>query len=161
MTATELIDRLVVIDENVTAEAAGLAALFVDCARYRVAMMRKRAGIGAELEYTRSKIARDIRNKKYSERKDKPTEAAIKERIDRHPDVRNLRTKSDDAYAREELAKLLLEAVRHRKFGIEAILDMQRYEANREGAEIERKELHRKMVNRARDLMGKARRGSS
>lgn len=153
MKAEELIEKLGVIDENIMAESVRQPLLFVDAARYRVVKMRKRAQVGAQLEYERSRIATQLRNKKGKDGDKKVTEGAIKELIEQNEKIRDLRSQSDRAYEEEEFAKLLLEAFRQRNSAIKIIAEMQMLEGSRESVQIERDLQSKKLRNEARRLL--------
>ena len=139
------------LDENILAEAARQPQLFVRASRYRVEKMRDRAVAAARLDHLRSELALRIRAKK-NEAGEKITEAALKERLERHSQHRKLREEMERAYEQEELSKLLLDAYRQRRDAIRILADARNYEAIRGTAEIERIESQRKLRKRAREL---------
>lgn len=151
MTAKELIAKLPLIAENVLVEAAHQPMLFIDAARYRVGKMQKRARAGAERDNYMAQLAVSIRRKR-SNSGEKITEGNLKEIIEKDPKSRELRKLNDDAFAEEELAKLILEAFRMRRDAIKIIADSRVYEGLRDDAHEEQRMEHRKLLNRARTL---------
>lgn len=154
MNGKQLIRRLAILNENIASEAALQPSLFVDAARYRVAKMRKRAQIGAKLQYEQARIAMLIRNRK-NERGEKMTEGALKERVETKLIIKRLRAASDRAYEEEEMSKSIQEAFRQRNSAIKIIAELQIAEGNRESAQIEKDEQHKKLVARARSVIGR------
>jgi hypothetical protein len=152
----ELLEEVPVIEEDVQREAVKQVELFVKAARLRVEAMRKQHRAGAELEAKKAGLAVAIRNKK-NLLGEKITEGALKEKLEMHSLVRKLREESDQAYEHEELAKLVLEALRQRRDAIRVIADMQAYEGMREGAEVERISQRKKLVGEVRKIQSRRR----
>lgn len=146
-----LLKNLALLDENILAEAARQPLLFIDAARYRVAAMKNRAKAVAEADYRRSRIALAIRAKR-NEAGDKVTEASLKERVEKHSIVRQMREAVERAYETEEFSKLILEAYRMRRDAIRVIAESQIAEGMRETKELEHIEQRQKMRNVVRDL---------
>jgi hypothetical protein len=147
-----LISHLGLVDENILAEAAKQPILFIDAARYRVAAMRRRAQINAELDYKRSRIALTIRARKDAAGEKKFTEAALKEKVESQTVIRELRDKTERSYEAEEFSKLILEAYRMRRDAIRIIAEAQVAEGMRGSSEVERVEQNRRLHNVAREL---------
>lgn len=145
--AKELIRRLPVVDENILAEAARNPVFFMDAARYRVSKMRMRLAAEAALEYTSSRISLRLRR-----RGEKSTEGAIKAALAIDSRIVPLRQALHSAEASEELAKLILEAIRYRRDAIRIIGEARVYEGVRESSEVERITAKRKLQQTAREL---------
>lgn len=151
-----LIKRLALVDENIMAEAATQPILFIDAARYRVAAMKKRAQAQAELDYRKSRIALSIRARR-NEAGDKVTEAAMKERVEKHSVVRKLRDRVERAFELEEFSRLILEAYRMRRDAIRVIGESWIAEGMREAKEVDHIQQRSRMRNIAVDLEEKRR----
>lgn len=150
-TSKELIEQLAVIDENILAEAATQPAKFVDAARYRVQAMRGRMQAMAQYETWKSRLGLHYRRSKTQDDK-RVTEGEIKDRIQVHAKTQIYDDRLQKAFAREEFAKLLLEAYRMRRDGIRIIHEGQLAEGKSGASELERAELRRKLRQKAREL---------
>lgn len=156
MTSREIIAKLPILDENILLEAANQPQLFVEAARYRVAKMRNRAQALARYEVWCSELGLHYRRTKTGGDR-RITEGEIKDRIRISKKARFYDTKLQEAFAQEEFSKLLLEALRMRRDAIRVIADARVSEGIREGAEVERIEARRKLINKARDLESRRR----
>jgi len=151
ITADVLIKRLALVDENVLVEAAQQPLRFVDAARYRVAAMKNRAQVTAELGYLKSRLAMAIRAKG-NEAGERVTDKACAERVEKHRLVRALSAKLDRALELEEFARLIMEAYRMRRDAIRVIAETQIAEGVKEGHEVDRIEQRRRLHTAARNL---------
>ncbi len=156
-TFDSLLDNLKIVSEDIKEVAAHQPLLFIDAARYRVAMMRLRSKKEQEVDTKRSSLATKFRNRKDEQGKKIYTEGAVKEKVEIQTVVKQLRRELDNAFAEEELAKSMMEAYRQRNSALKIIADMQQFEGSREGAQIERDEQSRKLRNAARKLTDKRR----
>jgi hypothetical protein len=151
LSARSLIDALPIVDENILVEAAKQPLLFIRASMYRVIKMRKRSQANAKGDYVRARLAMGIRGKK-NQLGEKVTEGTLKEKVECDSSVRQLRKEVDLAFAEEEFAKLILEAMRMRRDAIRIIADAKVYEGGRETAEVERVDARRQLVEKARQL---------
>jgi len=156
-TASELIEMLPIVSENIVAEAAVQAQKFIQAATYRVERMRVRARATATLEQHRAHVGLRARAKKDSDGK-KPTEGAINARIELDSVTKLLRKRHDEAHAREELAKLILEAHRIRRDSVRILSDHLLKDSTREGYEVDRIAEKQKIRNQVRQLENRRRR---
>jgi hypothetical protein len=147
----ELIRLLAVVDENIVSEAIRQPSLFIDAARYRVSKMREVSRAKAELDSCMSSIGLRIRAKGAGGDQ-RTTEGYVKSKILRSPTYNKLQSAVHDAERKEEFSKLLLEAYRMRRDAIRIIADEKNYESGRQGAEVERMQQRRKLVNKASEL---------
>jgi hypothetical protein len=154
---SELISQLTVVDENIRAEAIRQPQLFIEAVRYRVRKMRVRAQAEAELEAFDAQLSITLRAKAIR-RGDKGTEGYFKARLQKHSKHRSLQAAVNAAEANEEFSKLLIEAYRMRRDAVKILADAQGYEAMREGVDIERSVVHRRLVREARILQTKRQR---
>jgi|SRR5215471_17703801 len=157
MTSKDLIAKLAIVDQNILAEAASQAILFMDAAMYRVAAMRKRAEAVAAIETRRAQLVL----KKRAEKDDvgrKVTEGEIKASVEATKIIGVLRAEVDRAYEKEELSKLILEAYRQRREAIRVIAEAENLGLIRGSKEVENIQQRQKMVSNARDLERKRRR---
>jgi hypothetical protein len=150
---SNILRALPVIDENVWAESARQPLLFKDAARYRVSKMRVRSAAKSEMEAFAAQYGLRLRSRL------KVTEGHIKAKVETHPKYRRLRAAYEEAEAREEFSKLVLEAYRQRRDAIQIIAKHEDIEGNKETAEIERLEQRRNLSLRARSLQSKFNRG--
>lgn len=146
----ELIESLTIVSENIIAEAVRQPRLFIEAARYRVAKMRARTAAEMALEQYAGAVGLKIRA--HNDGKERLTVDHIKARIQRLPRHQELQTAVHEAEAREEFAKLLLEAFRQRRDALRIISDAEHYEAARESGEAERFVQHRQLADKAREL---------
>jgi stage III sporulation protein SpoIIIAA len=157
MTSKELIGKLSILDENVLQEAARQPVLFIEAAQHRVDMMRKRAHATARLEYLQSAVGLKIRAKPTVDGKRKNNDE-VNARVTKHSLVIAAKKDLEDALAEEELAKLILQAHSMRRDAIRIIAEAENIAGTREGAEVERIEKRRQLVDQARRLEEKRRR---
>lgn len=153
-TVKNLIRRLSVIDENVYKEAVLQPMLYVDLARYRVAKMRERCQAEAALQAFDAERSMTLRA---SKRDQKVTEGYFKARLHKHPRHRQLVATLNEAEAREEFGKLLLEAGRMRNTAIKIVADAQMVEGHRSTMNLERDNANRRLSTQARKLYAQRR----
>ena len=146
---SELINLLTVVEENVLEEAAAQPALFYEVARYRVARMRKRSQAVAEYDSRRAQLSLSLRAKSATAG-EKFTEGTIKDRVDSKIINGPLRKAMEDAYASEELSKLLVEAYRMRRDGIRILAEARQATDFKDTHEVDR--IQRKLSQKAREL---------
>jgi hypothetical protein len=151
VTSKELIDRLPILDENIFAEAAGMAGLFMEAARFRVQAMRRRSAAVLARDQHMANISLRIRAIRDA-RGTKTTESYIEHKVEIQPKTMELRSEVEKAFALEEFAKLLLRAYAMRKDAIEIIAQAQIYEGGREVALEEKQEQRKRLSKQARRL---------
>jgi hypothetical protein len=156
MTVDELIERLSILDENILKEAAEQPVLFLEAARYRVVVMRKRSEAVARKEYASSKLSLLIRAK-VKATGDRITEDTVKSKVFRNKQYRVIHERAERTYEEEEFSKLLLEAYRMRRDAIRIIADAGRAEGISETAELERISARAKLHKEARKLADRRR----
>jgi hypothetical protein len=152
MTARQLIEKLPIVSEDVLAEAAVQPQLFMEAAQYRIEKMRGRSQASAELEQNRSRIALKVRAEKDPTGK-KPTEGAVMARVELSATTKQFRQNHDDACAKEEFSKLILEAYRMRRDAIRILADHMLYNRTTNEAELNHIEESRQLRSKARQLL--------
>lgn len=148
-TVSKLIERLQVIDENIFAEATIMPLLFVDMARYRVAKMRERSQAEAELDAFDAEYSMTLRVKL---RDTKTTEGYYKTRLRKQTKHKKLVARVEESKAREEFAKLLLEAGRMRSSAVKILAEARVYEGNPTTMKIDRQNALRRLSKEGRKL---------
>lgn len=135
VTSEDLIRNLPIVAEDYITAASQQATLFMEAARFRVAKMRKVSTATANVETLESAAALIVRNRRDEDGK-KPTEGFVKDSLNANKKIRQAREERDNAYAEEELSKLILEAYRHRRDAIRVIADHANYEGMQEAHEL-------------------------
>jgi hypothetical protein len=151
MELDELIDKIPLVAENILEEAAGQPMLYVDASRFRVEAMRKATRAKAHLEYLRSRVGMIVRQRMRANG-EKPTEWAVKERVDVNKKVRLAIRALNDAEADEEFAKLLLDAFKQRRDAIRVTAESQLAEGTRQESELRYLDNKNKMREKAREV---------
>jgi len=157
VTSKDLVKRLAIVDQNILAEAAKQAQLFMDAAEYRVETMRRRAEAVARIESRRASLVLKRRAEK-DELGKKATEGEIKAWVESRKIISQLRAAVDRGYEEEEFGKLILEAYRMRREAIRVIAEAENLGLMRGSKEVENIEQRRKMIANARQLENKRRR---
>lgn len=117
----QLIEKLSFDEDNLEQAAIENARLMFEAGRYRVKKMRRRAK--ASLAYDRAYADKRLygRKKKDSGGKKTFTEGAVSDLALTSSEVNQLHKIMDEAYAQEEMSKVLLECFRVRRDMIKAI----------------------------------------
>ena len=151
----DLIRKLAIISENNVIEAVNQPLLFIEAAKYRVDKMRSTKAAEGALEAFAAERAMRIRAKGTRTGEGRITDSYVKATLQKNPRYRELSAAIDDAEAKEEFSKLLLEAYRMRRDAIKIISDTNGFNAARGTAEIEREQAHKRLSNEARRLQSR------
>lgn len=146
---SKLIRDLQVVQENIKGEAIRQPLLFIEAVRYRVSKMRARAQAEAEQKAWAGQQWIAIR-KQFAGKK--ITNDEVKAFIEKDPRYQKLVAAKDEAEAREEFAKLLLEAYRMRRDGVRILADAEGYEASKATAEAASESVNRALSIEASKL---------
>lgn len=147
----KLIRDLAVIPENIRNEAIRQPLLFVEAVRYRVAKMRHRARAESALKAWSGQQWLLIK-KRADANASKVTNDLVKAMIERDPEYQRLSLAVNEAEAREEFSKLLLEAYRMRRDGVRILADAEGYEASKAVADATADSMNRKLSSEARKI---------
>lgn len=119
----QLLEHIDFIDEEVELAARGLPKLFMEGARYRVRVLRKRQAAEQKRDTVKVDAAIEVRHTA-QEKGYKVTEAGIKELVESTPSVREAIAEVVHLQALEEFAKLLLEAYRYKNRSIQVVANL-------------------------------------
>lgn len=111
-------------DDEVEEAARTLPKLFLEAARYRVRVMRKRAQADSSLEATKVDTATAFRTAA-AKNEERITETRVAEAVSQSQDVRRALSLVRDCQQHEEFAKLLLECFRLKKAAIQVVAELQ------------------------------------
>lgn len=152
----KLLGKIYFVEENVNEANLEQAVLQYTASRYRVQCMRRRLQLDTEYELARSKAARDFR--KINRDGKTLTEATIREMVERHPEVNELKKKLDEATVNEELAKHLFEVFKQRQSAIKNVVEVQKNNIARELWKLETHSKNEKLKAAAKVIRSKYRR---
>ncbi len=122
-TLPELLDKLDFSVDTVAAAAMEQPRLFENAADYRVGRMERRILEESKLDVTRSSAAIKLRDEARKSG-DKLTEAMVTELLNVDANVQESNNALGEAEAKEEYAKLLLEAYRMRRDSLRIVSDL-------------------------------------
>ncbi len=123
LSVDQILDQVDFEDEEVEHAARTLPKCFLEAARYRIRVLRKRQGLEQKLDASRVDAAIAARARA-SASATKITEAAIKEIVEGDEDVRANVAAVKDSQQLEEFAKLLVECFRMKKSAVQVVASL-------------------------------------
>jgi hypothetical protein len=145
----KLIRDLQIVPENIKNEAIRQPLLFIEAVRYRVGKMRAHSRAKAELKTWSGQQWLLVKKKFEGTR---ITNDEVRSYLEKDPQYRALSANVDEAEAREEFAKLILEAYRMRRDGVRILADAEGYEASKATVEAASESVNRSLGLEARKL---------
>lgn len=127
----DLVQQLEFAEEDITRATREQASLFLQAARYRIQTLRRKIQKESAYESVCSQVSIKLRQaKRAADDKNKPTESAIKNRINVDPSVVAARREFERTIVYEEFAKLLVEAFRQRRDACRILAEIMGAESN-------------------------------
>ena len=123
LTIDEILEEIDFEDEEVEHAARTLPKCFLEAARYRIRILRKRQELEQTLDASRVDAAMAARAKAYRDTT-KITEVAIKEIVESDNDVRVNVAAVKNAQQLEEFAKLVVECFRMKKSAVQVVASL-------------------------------------
>jgi len=123
LSVDQILDQVDFEDEEVEHAARTLPKCFLEAARYRIRILRKRQGLEQKLDASRVDAAISARANAYGSGT-KITEAGIKELVEGDEVVRANVAVVKDAQQLEEFAKLLVECFRMKKSAVQVVASL-------------------------------------
>ena len=123
LTIDEILEEIDFEDEEVEHAARTLPKCFLEAARYRIRILRKRQGLEQTLDASRVDAAMAARQTA-SETSTKITEVGIKEVVESNEGVRGNVAAVKNAQQLEEFAKLVVECFRMKKSAVQVVASL-------------------------------------
>ncbi len=123
LTIDQILEEIDFEDEEVEHAARTLPKCFLEAARYRIRILRKRQGLEKNLDASRVDIAMAARSNAATSGT-KITEAGIKELVESDEDVRVNVAAVKNAQQLEEFAKLVVECFRMKKSAVQVVASL-------------------------------------